>query len=165
MKLARNVLALAGAMAIMAGCNNNDTDKDTAMNNRDNNGNVNVENVGYKTDKRTTADLDLADKAADKVKDLKEVERAVVMKTDHNAFVAVQLSDHQEGDVTNKLEDKIADRVKAADNDINRVYVSANPDFYDRMTNYGKDIENGNPISGLFDEFSETVRRVFPNYR
>ncbi|WP_445486905.1 YhcN/YlaJ family sporulation lipoprotein [Niallia sp. 03133] len=162
-KLAKNLIAVAGILAIMTGCNNND-DNRSAMNDR-NDDNVNVENVGYKTDKRTTADLDLADKAADKIKDLKEVERAVVIKTDENAFVAVQLTGNKEGNVTKELEDKVADKVRSVDHDIDNVYVSSNPDFYDRMTNYGQDIENGHPISGLFNEFSETVRRVFPNYR
>ncbi|WP_445506141.1 YhcN/YlaJ family sporulation lipoprotein [Niallia sp. 03190] len=163
MKLARILFVLAGAMVIMTGCNFNDNN--TAMNERNNNRNVDVENVGYKTNNRGTDNLDLADKAADMVTDLKEVERAVVLKTDENAFVAVQLTGNQEGNVTNRLEEKIADKVRDADKDIDNVYVSSNPDFFDRMTNYGQDIENGQPISGLLNEFTETVRRVFPNYR
>ncbi|MBT2653668.1 YhcN/YlaJ family sporulation lipoprotein [Bacillus sp. ISL-18] len=41
---------------------------------------------------------------------------------------------------------------------IDNVYVSENPDFYDRMTTYASDIRNGRPISGFFNEFTETIR-------
>ncbi len=167
MKKTKHLLAVAALTAIMTGCGNNDDNNGTAMNDNNNNteNNLNADNVGYKTDERNKADLDVADKAAEKVKDMKEVKRAVVMKTDENAFVAVQLEGNQEGGVTNKLEDKIADRVKKTDSEIDKVYVSANPDFYDRFTNYANDIRNGKPISGLYDEFVETITRVFPNSR
>ncbi len=167
MKKTKHLLAVAALTAIMTGCGNNDDNNGTAMNDNNNNteNNLNADNVSYKSDERNKADLDVADKAAEKVKDMKEVKRAVVMKTDENAFVAVQLEGNQEGGVTNKLEDKIADRVKKTDSEIDKVYVSANPDFYDRFTNYANDIRNGKPISGLYDEFVETITRVFPNSR
>ncbi|PAK39937.1 lipoprotein YhcN, partial [Bacillus licheniformis] len=55
--------------------------------------------------------------------------------------------------------------VKETDNNINNVFVSANPDFVDRMRNYGDRIQNGEPIEGLFEEFGETINRIFPNQR
>ncbi|MDK8641770.1 YhcN/YlaJ family sporulation lipoprotein [Niallia taxi] len=167
MKKVKHMLAVAALMTIMTGCGNDDDNNNTAMNDDNNNtaNNLRDNSVGYKTDERKKANLDVADKAADKVKDMKEVKRAVVMKTDENAFVAVQLEGNQENGVTNKLEDKIADRVKDTDKDIDNVYVSSNPDFFDRFSNYANDIEDGKPISGLYDEFVETIRRVFPNSR
>ncbi|MEH7014692.1 YhcN/YlaJ family sporulation lipoprotein, partial [Neobacillus niacini] len=48
---------------------------------------------------------------------------------------------------------------------IQNVYVSSNPDFVERMKDYGRRIKQGDPIEGFFDEFNETVRRVFPNPR
>lgn len=172
MKITKGLFVLFGALTILTGCNANDNDEN-AMNENVNNRNngVNVQNVGYRTNNNNTnmntntADLDVADKVADKVADIKGIKRAIVLKTDQNAFVAVQLTGNKSGKVTKKLEEKIADKVRNVDGDIQNVYVSSNPDFYNRMTNYGRDIENGKPVSGLFNQFSETVRRVFPNYR
>ncbi|MED3649411.1 YhcN/YlaJ family sporulation lipoprotein [Heyndrickxia sporothermodurans] len=33
------------------------------------------------------------------------------------------------------------------------------------MTDYGNELRNGHPISGLFDQFNQTVQRIFPNAR
>jgi YhcN/YlaJ family sporulation lipoprotein len=63
------------------------------------------------------------------------------------------------------LEKKIADQVRATDSDIQEVYVSANPDFVNRMKDYEKRINEGAPVKGLFEEFTEAVQRVFPNAR
>ncbi|WP_044022884.1 YhcN/YlaJ family sporulation lipoprotein [Bacillus sp. SG-1] len=109
--------------------------------------------------------MEVADQAANKVKGLKEVQEANVIVTDNNAFVAVMLKDNAEGEVTKQIEKKISNAVKEADQDIENVYVSSNPDFVDRMRNYGNDIQDGDPVEGLFEEFSEMTRRVFPNAR
>ncbi|MGE6630778.1 YhcN/YlaJ family sporulation lipoprotein [Bacillus sp. NPDC077027] len=127
------------------------------------------ENVTYKNNPRqdqtgvqTPQKVRVADKAADKVANMSEVKTANVLVTGKNAFVAVVLEGNKSGDVTDDLKKKISDKVKSTDQNIDNVYVSANPDFVDRMKGYGKRIQSGEPISGFFDEFTETVRRVFP---
>ncbi|MGA9227560.1 MAG: YhcN/YlaJ family sporulation lipoprotein, partial [Mesobacillus sp.] len=85
--------------------------------------------------------------------------------TDRAAYVAVVLSNDETGNVRKDLEKKISDRVKSTDSNIENVYVSSNPDFVDRMKDYGDKIQNGEPIRGLFDGFSEMVQRVFPTAR
>jgi YhcN/YlaJ family sporulation lipoprotein len=40
--------------------------------------------------------------------------------------------------------------------------VSANPDFIDRINDYGDKIRDGQPIEGMADEFNEMIRRMFP---
>lgn len=109
--------------------------------------------------------MSVADEAADRVADLKEVRRASVIVTDRNAYVAAQLEDNAEGKLTSQMENRIANTVRKTDASIQNVYVSTNPDFIDRMDNYVNDIREGRPIAGLFDEFTEVVRRVFPNAR
>lgn len=109
--------------------------------------------------------MEVADQAANKVKEMKEVQDANVIVTENNAFVAVMLKDNAEDEVTKQIEEKVSKAVKEADQDIENVYVSSNPDFVDRMRNYGDDIQNGDPVEGLFEEFSEMTRRVFPNAR
>jgi spore cortex protein len=107
----------------------------------------------------------VADKAAARVTDLREVDSANIIVTDNNAYVAAKLENHVGNKLTNKIEKKISDRVKSVDHDIDNVYVSVNPDFYDRMNNYVDDIRTGRPVSGFFDEFTTTIRRIFPDVK
>lgn len=119
--------------------------------------------------------MDLADEAADKVKELDEVDAATVIVTDRNAYVAVVMNndddttaddnagDNTDDEISKDLEDKIADKVREADNNIENVYVSLNPDFVERMNDYGNRINEGEPIEGFFEEFGEAVRNVFPD--
>lgn len=109
--------------------------------------------------------MEVARDAADKVNELDEVDSATVIVTDRNAYVAVVMNNHDNAadEVPKELEDKIAEKVREAEADIDKVYVSLNPDFVERMTGYGKRINEGEPIEGFFDEFGEAVRNVFPD--
>jgi len=165
--------AIAAIFLSACGANNNGVN-DTALDNRDvtdpirvndgdranNTNNLNdrdpllrVRNNTQNANNNDTPRMRVADKA--------EVEDVNVIVTDDNAYVAAQLEDGVE--LTRVVERKISDQVKAVDQDIDDVYVSANPDFYDRMTSYSNDIRNGEPMEGLFKEFTESVRRVFPS--
>jgi YhcN/YlaJ family sporulation lipoprotein len=146
----------------ITGIDTSDTGFDRNMN-RNNVRNVrndNRNNVGNNQSK-----MRVADKAADKVADLPEVDRANVIVTENNAYVAAKLDRSSRNEMTSTIEDKISRAVKSVDRDIDNVYVSVNPDFYDRMNTYAGDIRNGRPISGFFNEFTDTIRRVFPNQR
>ncbi|WP_097158840.1 YhcN/YlaJ family sporulation lipoprotein [Bacillus oleivorans] len=162
-------------VSLLVGCGVNQEDQ--AMDNRDNNG---FRNVGYRqgndvnnlgnrnqnNNNNLTGNnengMEVADQIADQVTQLDEVRTANVIVTDRNAYVAVVLNDDAEGEVTDRIKNRIADQVRKADRDIQNVYVSSNPDFVDRMADYGDRIGRGEPIEGLFDEFNETIRRVFP---
>jgi len=140
-----------------------------AQNARNNN---DLRDVGYQPDGDRNDNVDnnqtqlkVADEAADRVTKLDEVDSANVIVTNRNAYVAVVLQDRTKGEVTDRLEKKIADQVRATDSDIQDVFVSSNPDFVERMRDYGNKINEGKPVKGLFEEFTETVRRVFPNTR
>jgi YhcN/YlaJ family sporulation lipoprotein len=105
----------------------------------------------------------VADKAAKKIANLPEVNTANVIVTNNNAYVAVKLPSGK--NLTDKIEKKISNRVKSVDRNINRVYVSANPDFYKHMQGYANDIRGGKPVSGFFTEFTQTIQRVFPDVK
>ncbi|GHH98355.1 YhcN/YlaJ family sporulation lipoprotein [Neobacillus kokaensis] len=107
----------------------------------------------------------VADDAARKVANLPDVDRANVIVTENNAYVAAKLDQASRNGLTSDIENQISRAVKSVDSDIDRVYVSVNPDFYDRFNNYAGDIRKGRPLSGFFDEFTETIRRVFPDAR
>ncbi|RAP77448.1 YhcN/YlaJ family sporulation lipoprotein [Paenibacillus montanisoli] len=65
-------------------------------------------------------------------------------------------------DVTDALKDRVANEVKRMAPSVKNVYVSANPDFVDRMTSYMNDVRTGHPIQGFVAEFNAMVDRVFP---
>lgn len=64
-------------------------------------------------------------------------------------------------EVSNRLEQKIADQVRAADKKIHNVYVSYDNDFYTQMNTYTNDIQNGRNRNGIWDDFTDTVGRFF----
>lgn len=108
--------------------------------------------------------VDLADDIADEVTKLDEVDRAYVFVTNNNAYVAVKLNNNRD-QLNKKTEKKVADQARKVKKGLDNVFVSDNPDFVDRMRGYREDFQSGHPIRGFFDEFTETVERVFPTSR
>jgi spore cortex protein len=162
--------------SILGACGMNNKDQNLGREARNNMTEVNYDNradrdnnrmdVGTDNNNQGVNDydrIDVAEKAADRVTDLKGVEDATVIVTDSNAYVAANLEENQE--LTNDLEDRIGKAVRKADPSVNDVFVSTNPDFLDRMNGWADQIRNGNPVSGFAKEFGETVRRVFPDNR
>ena len=135
----------------------------TNITDRNNNGN-NIANRNNNRDNNQNR-MDVADKAAEKIVSMREVDQANVIVTDNNAYVAAKLANHNGNRLEKDVENKISDVVKSTDQNIDNVYVSVNPDFYERTTSYANDIRNGRPIAGFFDEFNTLVRRIFPTER
>ena len=146
---------------------NNNHDHITNRNNNDginvNNRNNNRMNVNNRNDNQNR--MAVADKAAEKIVSMREVDQANVIVTDNNAYVAAKLANHNGNRLEKDIENKISDAVKSTNQNIDNVYVSVNPDFYERTTSYANDIRNGRPIAGFFDEFNTLVRRIFPTQR
>lgn len=124
---------------------------DDGENNGGNNGNDAGEANNLNRDKET----------ADRVATVDGVEGATVLLTDNNAYVAVDLTEGT--DETDELKTKIRDEVKAEKPDVKNVYVSADPDFSKQFKDYGDRIEQGDPVEGFFEEFNDTVKRMFPD--
>jgi spore cortex protein len=123
--------------------NNNETATDTNLNNEGNH------------------KLAVADDVADKIVEMEEVKSANVIVTDTNAYVAVVLKEGANGSET--TEDKIADEVRSTNATFKNVYVSMNPDFVKQMNDYGTKIRANEPVEGFFTEFSDAMKRVFPD--
>lgn len=112
-------------------------------------------------------DYRVADEIAEHVnKKIDAIDGAYVLTMGNNAYVACELDNDdnagKDDDLSEKLEKKVTEAVKDADNEIENVYVSSNPDFVDLTSNYLRDIERGEPIEGFFDQFTEMIERVFP---
>ncbi|MFD6438373.1 YhcN/YlaJ family sporulation lipoprotein [Peribacillus sp. NPDC060186] len=140
---------------------NNQDNYDTPMNVSDTRQNINDQNDNLNDN--GTNDLRVSEDISSRVEALKEVKNSWVIVTDHQAYVGAVLNDGEDKDLTNELKDKIADAVRGADSSVEKVYVSTNPDFVQRMNDYVKDINNGKPVKGLVDEFQELVTRIFPS--
>ncbi|WLD94747.1 YhcN/YlaJ family sporulation lipoprotein [Alkalihalobacillus sp. AL-G] len=140
--------------------NVNENDNGLIDENGNGNNNANGTNNGNGNDR-----YEVADDAAKKVADLPEVSDANVLVTDENAYVAAQLRNNEggEGEITREIKRKISEQVKAVDRDINNVYVSANPDFVDRVNDYVTRVGQGEPVEGFGEEFGEMIQRIFPN--
>ncbi|UJZ86634.1 YhcN/YlaJ family sporulation lipoprotein [Heyndrickxia coagulans] len=193
MKIAKALLGIGLASGLLMGCGNNNGADDNNGNRNNarpvryndtaDNHDVRYNNVRYntgRTDGDNGADLTnnngngnnnnnnnnvrVANRIARSIEDLKEVAQAFVIVTNDNAYVAVLLERNQNNDkLDKKLKNKISKVVKQTDPSINDVYISENPDFFDQMSDYVNDIRNGRPISGFFNQFNDTIQRVFPN--
>lgn len=108
----------------------------------------------------------IADEAAEQIVAIPGIRQANVLVTENNAFVAaVWDENHQNNKMTREIEDRIAQRVRSVDPDIENVYVSTNPDFVDRVNTYADDIRQGRPVAGFAEQFNEMIQRLFPNAR
>lgn len=180
MKIGKIVFVILLGMIVTAGCgmsqsNNNkpnqpqNTSYEKHSNMKDNMNN-NVDNLSNNVKQGTNNvtnnaghKMKLAEKEAKNISKLKEVKHAYVIATNNNAYAAVVLKDDKKGKLTDELKSRISKQVKAVNPNIRNVFVSANPDFVDRMADYTKKLQEGKPVSGMVDEFSEMIRRVFPN--
>lgn len=62
---------------------------------------------------------------------------------------------------SSQLDKKIAKQVRKAENGVNNVYVSYDPTFFNKMTNYSNDIATGRNRDGVWNDISNTVNRIF----
>lgn len=162
------IMLLVGSLAA---CGTNKKDDNVADNSATTTDNAADTNINTDTDTvETNTDdangneghkVELADDVADKITAMEEVESANVFVTDNNAYVAVEL---KEGvDASEDLETKVADEARATNANFNNVYVTTNPDFTKQFNEYGEKIRANEPVEGFFEEFSDTVKRVFPD--
>ncbi|CAH0160713.1 MULTISPECIES: YhcN/YlaJ family sporulation lipoprotein [Bacillaceae] len=136
---------------------------DNPMNVSDTRQNVNDENNA--NNNNGINGMRVSDDISNRVEAMKEVSNASVIVTENNAYVGAVLKDGGDKDISNDLKERVADTVRGADPSVDQVYVSANPDFVQRMEGYANDIENGKPVAGFAEEFRELVTRIFPSQR
>ncbi|WP_051775255.1 YhcN/YlaJ family sporulation lipoprotein [Paenibacillus tyrfis] len=118
-------------------------------------------NPGAQPYQNTARKIDIAEAAASKiVSEVPEVHSANVLVTDRTAYVASMLKPNQA--LTQDVENRIAGKVRATDANVQRVYVSVNPDFVGRVNTYIADVRAGRPVGGFVQGFADLIRRVFP---
>jgi spore cortex protein len=142
---------------VITGCAANDEAREI------NDGNAQVQSFGIDQNVYDDSQLRVANDAEEKIERLTNVRKATVIVTNRHAYVAVIMDSN--GEVQKKFEKEISAQVKSTDKTIQNVYVSSNPEFAERMGDYGEEIQNGRPVRGLLEEFNEMVQRVFPTAR
>lgn len=90
-----------------------------------------------------------------------DVNRAGVLDTNRNNTTINGTNGTNYSKVDTALEKRIANQVRATNKNIDKVYVSVNSDFYNRMNSYSNDIRNGNNRDGVLRDFNNTVRGMF----
>lgn len=111
---------------------------------------------------RTKEDTATAQRIADRVSDLEEVNTATVIVSANMAWVGVDLKANTQ-ELTTTIKDKITRVVKNEDNNLRTVYVTADADTVTRLRNIARDIARGQPVSGFRDELNEIGRRITPS--
>lgn len=169
------IVSSAMMALLITGCatnNNEDASENLGLNrthqdNLDNPMNVGDtrQNVNNDNNDNDVNGMRVSEDISNRVEALKEVSNANVIVTENNAYVGAVLKDGGEKDISNDLKERVADAVRGADPSVDQVYVSANPDFVQRMDGYANDIENGKPVEGFAEEFRELVTRIFPSPR
>ncbi|MGP4038396.1 YhcN/YlaJ family sporulation lipoprotein [Gracilibacillus sp. D59] len=152
------------------------------MNNRDTRRN---DNNQFMFDGKTNRDADngtnsrregnnynLGEKAAEKIEsDVPEIDRVYVVTTENNAYVAASWDKETDNENPNRNNEELSEEtkakvtkaVKSVNDDIDNVYVSTNPDFFDLAGQYADDVENGEPVEGFFRRMGNMIQRVFPS--
>jgi len=112
----------------------------------------------------TQTQISLEEVTAAQVALIDDVSEAIIVETDNNAFVAVKL-DPGSTTITDDLRTKITQIVTTNIEDAESVHIANNPKFYRKMETYKRHIKAGTPTGDYINDFSETIRRIFPDAR
>lgn len=136
---------------------NNGVDNNNYYNNNNdyynnNNNNMNMNDMSRR-----------AEKIADRVAAMTNVEDARVIITDRTALVGVDLEGTGTTRLTDDLRRQIERTVKNADNRIDRVSVTVDPDIFGRLDRLGRSIREGEPITRFNNDIDDIIRRIDAN--
>jgi len=162
--------------AISIGCqteDNNDTDEnndmeteDNNMNEEDINENMNDEdatdpnnNDEGMTDQDQNMDID-NDALANSIVEMDGINDATVVTMDEVALVGIDINGEE--NISDDMKQEIETKIKEEDSNINEVYVSNEPDLFERINTISNDVRGGNPIEDFSDDIAEIIDRITP---
>lgn len=91
------------------------------------------------------------------------VNDATVVIRDQTAIIGVDAVDATDGEVSEELRQEIESRVRETNENINEVYISSEPDLFDRIDVVAQDIRAGDPIDEFTDELDDLVDALTPD--
>ena len=165
MKMLRDIVMVGLVGVALVGCGSNTEDNAMQKANQVKDQSNNYQDDMY-GDKYYNTNMDsrmnISEEAAKKITELDEVGQAHVVVVESDAYVAVMLKEDNKEELYEDLKKKISDEVMKTDSNINKVYVSSNPEFIDHMEDYSERLQKGEPLKGLYDEFKGMAERIFP---
>lgn len=133
---------------------------DTDLNNNMVRNDTNLNSGIITNDQLNNTIVSRANRIAQRVEALPEVNKATVIINGNKAIVGCDVR----GDLTNTIDANLRNRieaaVKAADRNIKTVSVTSDPTLMTRIRSLSIQMNNGNPISNFADEFEDLIRRI-----
>ncbi|MGO1652586.1 YhcN/YlaJ family sporulation lipoprotein [Senegalia sp. (in: firmicutes)] len=164
---------------ISIGCQNDDTDtNDDANEGMDNEDNKDQDMTdGDMTDEDMDSemkdeedsnmtnedeDMDMNNESlANSIVEMDGINDATVVTMDEIALVGVDFNG--EDKISDDMKKDIESKIKEKSDKISKVYISNEPDMYDRINTISNDVRNGNPIDDFSDDISEMIENITPN--
>ena len=104
---------------------------------------------------------ELSRRIAEIATDVDGVDNATVVVTGDTAYVGIDMNKDLENEDTDRLKERVGDRIKDRVDSIDRVYVSADVDTVERLGDRSG-YSRRTPISGFLNELTEMFRRPMP---
>jgi len=102
---------------------------------------------------------------AQKISSMEEINAATVVVVQNSAWVGVDMKAGTAANMTDQTKNRITELVKAEDNAIQTVFVTADADTVTRLRNIAQSVAAGQPLSGFITELNEMGRRITPSAR
>lgn len=137
---------------------NNNYRTDIYNTNMNNNGNATRTNVNNNVNTTTTKSDTIA-KACDRVQGVKN---STVVVTGNTAYVGIDTDKNTMVANERDIKKKVSDAVRAADPNINTVYVSGEMNFMNRLREVGTGLKSGRPVDAFTTELKNMVQSITP---
>ena len=148
-------------IVLLSGCNNNNADNNQQSENREDTPNVtNVKNSTIQeVDKKTGQDI--AKRLVKLSTSVDNVNDATAVVIGKYAIVGIDVNKDLDRSEVGTIKYAVTESLKNDPDGANALVV-ADPDVTARLKEIGDDIENGNPIKGIFNELSDITGRIIP---
>jgi spore cortex protein len=101
----------------------------------------------------------------EEVETMEEIDHAIVVIQNRDAYVALELAEENETQLNDELKNKVVGAIRVTDPEINNIYISNQTDFNTRMHSLTRDIERGLPAKEIGESFEQSIRKVFPELK
>lgn len=106
--------------------------------------------------------MDINDESlANSIVEMNGINDATVVTMDEVALVGVD--SNGEDKVSDEMKQDIESKIKEENKNINDVYVSNEPDMFDRINTISNNVRNGDPIDDFTDDISEMIDNITPD--
>jgi len=106
--------------------------------------------------------MDLARNITNQLKAMPSIEDAIVVISGNTALVGINAANDLKNDEDKFLKNDIVNKVKSMAPNLTNVAVTESPDLYERIRKLSQDMDRGQTIQGLGNEFKEILERIMP---